>query len=202
VDSRLPAARAGRHAAPSGEERAVTGYEWADDIMAVTITFVRGLGLRHVGDLIGVRWSTERTATFHDAQWQQVDSAAPVLQAAQFGDWLILIEPNGFLTTTSATAAALSAGGMAVSVFWNVNRLMNVVVAHDGEVVRRFDPLLFASTAQGEPLPEEAGLVFGEVEPSPLIAALELAERLTGVRVQKTWLFDEPRRTWTATEPT
>ena len=179
----------------------MAGYDWADEIMAVAITFVRGVGWREVGDLIGVQWSTERIATFHDAQWQQVDSMAPVVQAASLGDWLVLVEPNGYLTTMSETAAALSAGGMAVSVFWNVNRLMNLVLAREGAVIRRFDPLLFASTAWGEPLPEEAGLVFGEVEPSPLIAALELTERLTGVRVERTWLLDEPRPTWAATEP-
>ena len=180
----------------------MAGYEWADEIMAVTITLVRGLGWREVGDLIGVQWSTERTSTFHDAQWWQVDTMAPVVQAGRLGDWLVVVEPNGYLTAMPDTAAAVSAGGTAVSVYWNVNRLMNVVVARDGTVVRRFDPLLFASTARGEPLPEEAGLVFGQVEPPPLIAALELAERVTGVRIEKRWLLDEPRRTWAATEPT
>jgi hypothetical protein len=179
----------------------VAGYEWADEITAVTITLVRDLGLREVGDLIGVQWSTERSSTFHDAQWQQADTVTPVVQAEQLGDWLVVVEPNGFLTTMPDTVAALSADGAAVSVYWNVNRLMNVVVARDGAVVRRFDPLLFASTAQGEPLAEEAGLVFGQVEPSPLIAALELAERVTGVRIEKEWLLDEPRRTWAAHEP-
>ena len=180
----------------------MAGYEWADEIMAVAITFVRGLALQEVGDLIGVQWSTERTATFSEALWLQAESAAPVVQAGQLGDWVVVVEPNGFLTTMSATAAALSARGMVVSVFWNVNRVMNLVVARGGAVVRRFDPLLIASTAQGEPLPEEAGLVFGEADPSPLVAALELAERLTGVAIDKTWLLHEPRRTWAAAGPT
>jgi DMSO/TMAO reductase YedYZ molybdopterin-dependent catalytic subunit len=179
----------------------VADHEWADDVVALTLTFVRGLGLGEVGDLLGLRWDTERPATFTDAEWQQDhETSTYAVQAAPLGGWIVLVEPNGYLTSLPRVVAALSRRGVAVSVFWNVNALMRLTAARDGAVVRAFDPLLFAASAEGEPLPQEEGLPFGEVGPVRQ-AALELAERLTGVHVDRTWLLEIPRSTWTTTGP-
>jgi hypothetical protein len=176
-------------------------YTWIDEVTAATVTFIRGPGLREVGDALGFRWETECEKTFLDAQWANAETMTPVVQAAVLEGWLVLVEPNGFLAASPQTAALLSRGGSVVSVYWNVNRLMSFVAARDGMVVRRFDPLLFGSTAEGPPLPEEEGLVFGQVEPSALAAAVELTERLTGVPIERAWLLEGPRKTWRADEP-
>jgi Family of unknown function (DUF6461) len=179
----------------------VSAYAWVDDVMAVTVTLVRGMDLRHAGDLLEVRWASERVEIFDDAQWRQVEAMSPVVQADELGDWLVLVEPNGWLTTLPDTAAALSRGGSLVSVYWNARALMRFVLARDGAVVRAFDPLLYELAPVGDPLPQEQGLVFGDPETSPRIAAMELAERLTGVRIDRDWLLDTPRRSWLVPEP-
>ncbi len=179
----------------------MSDYAWAEDVVAVTVAFVRGMELRDVGGLLGFQWSSERDATFAEASWQQADDpvTCPV-QAAEVGDWVVLVEPNGFQTSLPGTLAALSRGGVAVAVFWNVNMDMSVGVARDGAVVRSFDPLLFGVGGQGEPLPQEEGLPFGP-DGAARPAALELAERLTGVRIEKAWLLEAPHRTWSTTGP-
>jgi hypothetical protein len=179
----------------------VGDYTWVDEVMGASIAVVQGPELREVGDVLGFRWETEREESFYDAQWANAETMAPVVQAAELDGWLVLVEPNGFLTSRPETAATLSRAGSLFSVYWNVNRLMSFVAARDGVVVRRFDPLLFGSTAEGKPLAEEEGLVFGQVEPSPLSAAMQLTERLTGVTIGRAWILEETRKTWAAAGP-
>jgi hypothetical protein len=182
----------------------VSDCAWADEVEAVTVAFVRGMALREVGDLLGFKWPSEREETFTEALWQQValweqadDPQLYPVQATEVDGWVVLIEPNGFQASLPATIAPLSRRGAAISVFWNVNRKMSVAVARDGVVVRSFDPLLFDVGAQGEPLPQEKGLPFGP-RGAALPAALELAMRLTSVRIEKAWLLEARHRTWNA----
>jgi hypothetical protein len=77
-----------------------------------------------------------------------------------------------------------------VTVFWNVNAAMQFLVADAGAVERRFDPLLYHD-ADGEPLPEEGALPFGDPQAPLHAATLTLAEQLTGVGVPEGWLLRE-----------
>jgi hypothetical protein len=104
----------------------------------------------------------------------------------------LVIEPNGYLSSIPAVLADLSRGGRALSVFWNVNALMSVCYAVDGDVRRSFDALLL--DGEGEPLPEESGLPFGHPG-KPRTAMLALVERITGVAVDRDWLM-RTRRTF------
>ena len=54
-----------------------------------------------------------------------------------------------------------------------------------------FDPLGWPDGQQGEPLPEEADLVFGlpTTEHNPFREAVRLAERLTGLSLTDEWLL-------------
>ena len=179
------------------------GYDWVSDIMAVSVTYVRGLGLQQVGDLLRFDWSTERLITFAEAEMQQdFNTGMHAVQAdlveSQRGPWLVLVEPNGYLAQASEALAALSDADVALSVYWNVNALMRFGMYADGVLVRSFDPLLTDAGAEGKPLVEEAGLRFG-VEGDSEAAAMTLAERLTGVAIEREWLLDERHRTWTAT---
>ena len=180
----------------------MTDHGWAQEVDALTLTWVRGLDLPAVLDVMDVDRSTERQVTF-DQAWDAVADGAAVypLQAEELGGWLVLVEPNGWLTADWPAFQELSRGQEAVSLFWNVNAQMRFEVARDGELVRSFD-LLFPddpdSSTVGEPLPEEAGLPFGDVEAPLHAVGLELAERVTGVPIGGAWLLEQPRRTWDA----
>jgi hypothetical protein len=108
----------------------------------------------------------------------------------RLGVWHVLLAPNGFEFSYPGVGARVSRIGRFVSVFWNVNSVMRILVAERGEVRRDFDPLLIADSA-GEPLPEEAGLPFGQPGAPLRAACLVLTERLTGQRVSRDWLFSE-----------
>jgi hypothetical protein len=175
---------------------------WVSDIMAVSITCVRGLGLQQVGDLLHFEWNTESQLTFAQAEEQQdFDAGRHAVQAelveSQRGPWLVLIEPNGYLAQDPDALEALSDVDVAVSVYWNVNALMRFSMYADGILVRSFDPLLTDAEPQGKALLEEEGLRFG-AGGEPQVAAMTLAERLTGVSIERDWLLDERRQTWMA----
>ena len=180
----------------------VDDYAWADEVMGMTITLLRGLALVEVGEVLGFRWDTERQTTFGEAEEQQDPGAmAYSVQVGQLEGWTVLVEPNGYAAGTSDTVVRLSRGGTAVSLSWTVTGHQGFVLARGGVLVRAFDPLLFDLDPQGEPLPQEQGLPFGEPGGHLQRAALLLAERLTGVRLDQAWVMDEPRRTWTTTSP-
>lgn len=176
----------------------MTTHDWADEVLGMTLTLVRGPGLRQVGEVLRFRWDTERTTTFRGAADEQASARIPyAVQVGALGGWTVLVEPNGYAAGTPDVVARLSSGGTAVSLFWTVNLAMGVVLARDGAVVRSFDPLLYDLGPVGNPLPEEEGLAFGDPEADPRRAALTLLERLTGVRLERRWVLDDPRPTWT-----
>ena len=175
-------------------------YEWARDVEAMTVAYVRGTNLRQIGALLHFDWASERLATFADAEWQQDhDTGSYVVQAEQRDPWVVLVEPNGYLASIPEAVSALSDLDVAVSVYWNVNAQMRFAMYADGVLVRSFDPLLPDLGPEGQPLAEEAGLPFGVDGEVPEAAALTLAERLTGVAIDRAWLLDQARPTWTAT---
>jgi hypothetical protein len=178
----------------------VGDYDWTDDAAeGLTIAYVRGSSLREVGDVLEFRWDTEWETTYEQALWQGIDSLAEFAWTVQVGEldgWIVVVEPNSSAAARTDTVVRLSRGGTAVCVSWNVNFDMNFVLARDGELVRRFDPLGPQVEPLGQPLPEEEGLPFG-FPGEPERAALMLAERLTGIRPEREWILAAPRRTWT-----
>ena len=179
----------------------MTDHSWTGAVMGVTVSFVRGLDLEAAGDVLRLQWPTERRATFGEAegQWEWNDVARFPVMVDERDGWLVLVEPNGWGAVQQGIARALSRGGVAVSVYWNVNAVMLFSLARDGLVVRSFDPLSprHGHGQYGDPLPEEAGLVVGDPDRDPRHSALDLAERLTGVPVDGAWLLERPWRTWT-----
>jgi hypothetical protein len=167
------------------------GFQWADGVPAVCLTFVEGLSPEQVERRLGADPSSRRTTTFEQAAEDQ-DFVAErfAIQVGVIDGWTVLVEPNGYVCSQDAVLAALSAGGRAVMVFWNVNLDSRFGYARDGVLVRVFDPVLGTSEV-GDPLPEEVGAGDGQ----PIHAALALAEALTGVRVTAAWLLDEARPT-------
>ena len=187
---------------PVARYRGQVGYDWVTEVEAVSVTYVRALGLQHVGDVLHFDWDAERRITFAEAEKQQdYHNGRHAVQAevvgSQRGSWLILVEPNGYLAQVPDALSALSDADVALSVYWNINAQMRFALYADGVLVRSFDPLLTEAEPQGKPLTEEEGLCFG-VDGEPQAATMTLAERLTAVAVARDWLLDTPRRTWTA----
>ena len=175
----------------------VPNADWTD-LMAVTVTFARGVSPEEVVRRLGADPSAGVDMLHHEvleAQGEGYDFRLGV-QVDQVDGWTVVVEPNGWLLTVPDTAESVSASGELVSVFWNVNALTQFIVAKDGMIIRRFDPLLYEQPTTGEPLPEEAGLPVGHPG-EPRLAAVELAERLTGVRLTRDWLLNQPHPTWT-----
>jgi hypothetical protein len=104
---------------------------------------------------------------------------------------VVCAEANGWAGQHLPRAAALSSAGPYVSWYASVNADMTVLYARDGALVRDFDPLLY--DAEGA-LPEEAGLPFGLEHPGA--SAFAVAERLTGVRIERDWLLERPHPTY------
>lgn len=169
------------------------GFGWADDVPAVCLTFVEGLPPNEVEGRLGADPGSRRSATFQQAADDQ-DFVAErfAIQVGVTDGWTVLVEPNGYVCSQDSVLVDLSAGGRAVTVFWNVNLDSRFGYARDGVLVRVFDPVLGTSEV-GDPLPEEASAA----DEQPIHAALALAEALTGVQVTQAWLLDEARPTVT-----
>jgi hypothetical protein len=172
--------------------RCMAEYAWADDLEAYCFTAVVGLDPDEVIRRLGGNPATpEGPRTFEECfwiadgpQWAQVGSADGGLVVAEHNGW-----------RAEERAARLSEGGRLACFFRNVQAVMHFVYAVDGAVLAEFDPLVDRFPAAGaDPAviaPALKGLAFGlfSAEPSSLV----LLQRLTGVRIQRTWL-DAPQR--------
>jgi Family of unknown function (DUF6461) len=113
--------------------------------------------------------------------------------------WVVAVEPYGFQGARAEVLRALSADGRAVAVSWNVNGQCRLGYAREGQLLARLDPLEpepAAGPGAGDPgrrrgrdpaalTPYLAGLSFAEDEQA---AALSVAERITGVRLDDGWV--------------
>jgi hypothetical protein len=184
----------------------VSGYEWIDKVDAYCFTVVRGPDVDAVLERLGSPAEGERR-TFDECFW---DATGPQwVQVGRVGDRVIMAENNGWRGSEDETALELSRGGWLASVFCNVNAVMRMVYAVDGDLRVAFDPLLDRRPVQGsDPRCLDrllVGLTFDLSEVAQ--ATMVLLERLTGVGIAREWLDRpqpayalEPLR-WPAPEP-
>ena len=178
----------------------VDPYAWADTtrdprLEALSITLVEPIRPDPIAVLrpreslgsLTVEETLDRSLQIEDYAWGSV-----AVQVDTIGDWTVLVEPNGWVTSYGDSLSRLSEGGRAGNVFWNVNANMSFGWAVDGALVRQFDPLLY--DADGA-LPEEADLPYGHPGRATG-AALTLLTRLTGVIIDPSWLLDQARPTF------
>ena len=105
-------------------------------------------------------------------------------------DWLIGLEINGFQGSRPEVLRAASAGGTALSVFWNVNAHNSFDYARHGRTQVGFDMGVPDEQYGAQPGALDAhfgGLPFG-YGPDTWAAGLALAERVTKVRLPATLL--------------
>ncbi len=168
------------------------GYEWVEQLEAYCFTAIVGLdadeAIRRLG---GDPALGAYLRTFAECFWPA--DGPQWVQVGAVGGGLLLAEHNGW--RAEEIIESLSRGAQVASFFRNVHAVMHFVYAVDGRVLAEFDPLLDQAPKGGEDPrsldPALQGLPFGLFAAEP--SALTLLERLTGVRVVRSWL-DTPQR--------
>ncbi|WP_066360528.1 DUF6461 domain-containing protein [Herbidospora mongoliensis] len=113
-------------------------YAWQDDWQEIyTVTFVKGVDEKEVLRRYGV---TEPGEVAYDDLYEPDDESSTVV-AARVGEWVLVLEINGWATIDDEFFAALSAGGEAVTVLrHDFSSSGHFAHAVDGELRTRFDP--------------------------------------------------------------
>jgi hypothetical protein len=147
-------------------------------------------GLRTVDVLVGIgglsTTATERT--FSETVGSAYDSIPRYAGAALAGgldDWVLLLEPNGFQAHRTDVLSTLSREGQALSIMWNLDADYSIAYAEGGHVVSHFDPL-----ESVDEVPDRLTTLMRveDFEDDWKAAALALGERLTGIRLEASWL--------------
>ena len=170
-------------------------YEWAQNdprLDAFCVTAVAGARREQVLDAFRVDRSTETPATFEEA-FNGFPAPTYVLVDKVPGG-VLAMENNGWWGVDADVVASASRAASLASYYKNVNAVMTFVHAENGVLLAMFDPLLddvpsaLAQRAEGLPF----GV--GHAQAS----AFALLERLTGIRLDESWLaarhsrFDVP----------
>ncbi|WP_371782833.1 DUF6461 domain-containing protein [Streptosporangium subroseum] len=150
-------------------------YSWLDDD-AFCATHVRGLTPHEALARLGIE------VFDGDDEEDEIEEGLICAHPAEGGT--ILSEWNGFAGTLDEVLRPLSAGTVTASLFVNVNRVASFDHYADGRKILSFDPLIPHHTGVPQDYLAdriELGLVHGNSE-GGLAAALQLAQRITGVR--------------------
>ncbi|MEV6861534.1 DUF6461 domain-containing protein [Streptosporangium subroseum] len=150
-------------------------YSWLDDD-AFCVTLVRGLTPHEALARLGIE------VFDGDDEEDEIEEGLICAHPAEGGT--ILSEWNGFAGTLDEVLRPLSARTVTASVFVNVNRVASFDHYADGREILSFDPLIpHDANVPQDYLADriELGLVHGKSE-GGLAAALQLAQRITGVR--------------------
>jgi Family of unknown function (DUF6461) len=175
-------------------ETTAADYTWLKDDWAFCFSLVRGLDEVEVLRRFGGERSQPRTLTLAEAGQLSGSFHArypQLILVAKAGGWSVAVEDNGWEGTRPEVLRALSRGTQAVSVHSTVGALGRFNYAVDGEVLVSFE-LLFPHRRLGSqpdlllPQMRAVGLDADSHEPfhdDAVIAALALAERITGVHL-------------------
>ena len=186
-------------------------YLWAeapdDELMGLTLSWASFTG--DIGDLI--RAGGHSFTRLSDSMTTRAMFGQPEFVATQelvlidrLGSWVLLISPNGYEYSLPGVVAGASRLGRVVSVFWNVEAAMRVLVADSGLISRSFDPLLYEPAGA---MREESGLRFGDPDAPLRAPSLAFAERITDQRLMREQLFEPhegvvlDRREWRSDDP-
>ncbi len=118
------------------------GLAWIrDNSEAYCVTFVKGLDETELLRRFGGDLAWARLARYDD--WEAVEELqmfGDVVRVGYCDGWAFVYEGNGYRGTLSEVLQPLSAGTAAVSVFRNINALMNFGYAEDGTILAKFEP--------------------------------------------------------------
>jgi hypothetical protein len=133
-------------------ERPEAGYRWIRDTAlgeAATITVITGSTPEQV--LRGFGADPAEPASFTELS-QEFDTVDPWVAVLSVADGTVLaVESNGWQGAQAPVLRALSAGGRAASMYWNVEALSRLSFAEGGELRAGFEPGM-------EPAPDDPAL--------------------------------------------
>lgn len=167
----------------------VSGYDWVEELEAYCFTAVVGLDPDELVRRLG--GSAKGMRTFDECFWPA--NGPQWVQLGPVGEGLLVAEHNGW--RAEELIESLSRGAHAACFFRNVHAVMRFVYAVDGVILAEFDPLLERSPRSGS----DPGCLAGAISDLPFglfaaeRSALRLMERVTGVRIVRSWL-DTPQR--------
>jgi hypothetical protein len=172
------------YTAAAGEEVAVTvdevtRFDWLMDTdigeSGACITVVPGANLHAVIWAFG---GDPAQAT--EGQLDRASLDAPTALLRRVGDWVLVVESNGFQGSREEVLRRLT--GRIVSVYWNVNALTRFSYAVGGRVLAAFDAMAWDRLSDDEldaMQGQVAGLPWDDADPESVMLAL--AARLTGL---------------------
>jgi Family of unknown function (DUF6461) len=113
----------------------------------------------------------------------------PTIAVREVGEWLLVVEVNGWQGSRPEVLRRVSAGGRAVSVYWNVEATTRFSYAVSGRLLTAFEAMTPDRRFGADPDALEnarTGLPWATGDWVPLLLAL--AARVTGVRMLPQWL--------------
>ncbi|MFR9777071.1 DUF6461 domain-containing protein [Micromonospora sp. MS34] len=177
-------------------------YTWFSDRLpglaeAYCLTLVKGLTPAGLLDRLGARYQCRVTGAealldpAHQA-WEEHESDRMFVAVTAIGEWVLVVEPNGYLGTLDKAIIPLSKGTRLVSHFRNVNAVDHFFWLDDGDLRLHFEPLFPTSRDGSDPdglveVMRQVGFDLSEDDDASYElhteAAFALAEHLTGVRL-------------------
>jgi hypothetical protein len=161
---------------------------------AACLTFVRGSDIGLVAKAFGAVVERVRRLDFEEFCEEAFahHEKHPVIGLQRIGDWVLVVEDNGFEGSRTEVLRRVSARSEAVSVFWNVNSLTHFNHAAGGEVRTSFEAQMpeYRDGTRPDALEQtRAGLPWCDADVVPLMLAL--SARITGqVLVPETFCGD------------
>lgn len=184
------ASQYGRPVALSDED------SWTAEYDAVCISLIQGVVPNDARDVMCPEGSYEFDSRDEVEAWvldsESYDRAW--LAVGEVRGLTFLWEQSGWAGADPALARAVSERGSFQGMFWNVNSVMNFLLARQGVLLRQFDPLFHDDDPSpvsevGDRLSEEVGL---DWESAPRLSGLEVLSRLTGVDPVSPVLLEAP----------
>jgi hypothetical protein len=170
------------------------GWTETDTLDAYCVSIIVGKEISLVETAFGIEHDTLKLANSNE-MW---DIAGPdsggndVVQIGMLENAVITYENNGW-TGIDRDLIKRIAAPIYVSMYRNVNAVMNFIYAKDGKIIREFDAVLYDPS---QAIAEELELDFLNSDSHKDALSFALAEKLTGIAVNSDWLLEERRATY------
>ncbi|MET8386540.1 DUF6461 domain-containing protein [Streptosporangium canum] len=160
---------------------------------AFCFTWCRNDDLREVARRFGADPGTGVWAGPEELEDLDEEHGDDLLQLTPAGEWTLAFEPHGFQGERGEVMEALSAGGVALSVFWHGAEDNRVIYAVDGDIVTSFQLTDLSERSGGDPaaldeLLGQVGLHDGLSLWERKVRILALAEMISGWALTAGWV--------------
>jgi Family of unknown function (DUF6461) len=171
-------------------------YEWTktETFDAYCVSIILGAEITSVESAFGIEPDTLTLAKANE-MWDiaEPDSGGnDVVQIGMLENAIITYENNGW-TGVDHDVIRRIAAPVYVSMYRNANAVMTFIYAKDGKIIRQFDAVLYDPS---QAIAEELELNFLDSDSNQDALSFALAEKLTGIAIEGTWLLEQQRATY------